>query len=97
MKRYRRLRRLEPDAELVRRRAEGESLRELGGDYGVSHTTLSRYFARPTVARQVSWARQLVRAERQAAEDRWRAERQAERARSGPGAEFCNWSPARIA
>jgi hypothetical protein len=78
VKRYRRLRRLEPDAELVRRRAEGETFRELCGDFGVSHTTLSRYFARPTVARQVSWARQLVRAEQQAAEDRWRAARQAE-------------------
>ena len=80
MKRYRRLRRLQPDAELIRRRAEGETFRELCAEYGVSHTTLSRYFARPEVVRQVKWARQLVRADRQAAEARWRAERQAERA-----------------
>lgn len=80
MKRYRRLRRLQPDAELIRRRAAGETFRELCGDYRVSHTTLSRYFARPEVARQVKWARQLVRADHQAAETRWRAERQAERA-----------------
>ena len=43
-------------------------------DYGVSHTTLSRYFARPGVAAQVKQAEQLLRAEQRAAEARWRAE-----------------------
>jgi hypothetical protein len=67
VKRYRRLRRLQPDAELVRRRAGGETLRELASVYGVSHTTLSRYFARPDVARQLRQAGRLVRTERRAA------------------------------
>ena len=57
MKRYRRLRRLEPDTDLIRRRAAGETYRELCDDYGVSHTTLSRYFARPQVTKQVRLAR----------------------------------------
>jgi hypothetical protein len=48
-----RLRRLVPDHELVRRRAQGEMLRPLAADYGVAHTTLGRYFARPQVARQL--------------------------------------------
>ena len=53
-----RLRRLVPDHELVRRRAAGEPLRRLAGEYGVAHTTLGRWFARPAVARQ---ARELAR------------------------------------
>ena len=48
-----RLRRLLPDPELVRRRAAGETLRRLASDYGVAHTTLGRWFARPEVARQL--------------------------------------------
>jgi hypothetical protein len=48
-----RLRRLVPDRELVHRRAQGETLRQLACDYGVAHTTLGRYFARPQVARQL--------------------------------------------
>jgi hypothetical protein len=48
------LRRLLPDRELVRRRAAGEPLRRLARDYGVAHTTLGRYFARPQVAAQLS-------------------------------------------
>jgi hypothetical protein len=48
-----RLRRLSPDARLVQRRAAGESLRQLAHDYGVSHTTLSRWFARAGVARRL--------------------------------------------
>jgi hypothetical protein len=48
------LRRLRADAELVRRRAAGASFRSLAADYGVAHTTLSRYLARnespPSVA-----------------------------------------------
>jgi hypothetical protein len=49
VKRYRRLRRLVPDAELVQRRAGGATLRELAADYGVAHTTLGRYFTRPEI------------------------------------------------
>jgi hypothetical protein len=77
--RYRRLRRLVPDADLIRRRAAGETFRALAPDYGVSPTTLSRYFARPGVAKQVKQAEQLLRAEQRAAEARWRAEQKAER------------------
>jgi hypothetical protein len=56
MKRRRRLRRLVPDQELIRRRAAGESLRGLAADYGVAHTTLGRYFERPELAKQVKQA-----------------------------------------
>lgn len=79
MKRYRRLRRLQADAELVRRRAGGETLRELAVEYGVSHTTLSRYFARPDVAGQLRQAGQLLRAERRAARARLLAGQKVER------------------
>jgi hypothetical protein len=48
-----RLRRLCPDEQLLCRRAAGEPLRRLAVDYGVAHTTLGRYFARPEVARQL--------------------------------------------
>jgi hypothetical protein len=48
-----RLRRLVPDRELVERRAAGEPLRLLAADYQVAHTTLSRWFARPEIARQL--------------------------------------------
>ena len=57
MKRRRRLRKLVPDAELIRRRAAGEPLRELASDYDVEHTTLGRYFKRPEVAKQLAAAR----------------------------------------
>jgi hypothetical protein len=67
MKPYRRLRRLAPDEELIRRRASGETLRALAGDYGVAHTTLGRYFARPQVAAQLREQTGLVRVERRAA------------------------------
>lgn len=60
----RRLRRLVPDRELVYRRAAGEPLRTLAGDYGVAHTTLSRYFRRPSILRQLKQAERAVRAER---------------------------------
>jgi hypothetical protein len=53
VKRRRRLRRLVPDQELIRRRAAGEPLRELAYDYDVAHTTLGRYFERPELAKQV--------------------------------------------
>jgi hypothetical protein len=48
-----RLRRLSPDLALLQRRAAGEPLRRLASDYGVAHTTLRRWFARPTVAGQM--------------------------------------------
>jgi lambda repressor-like predicted transcriptional regulator len=47
------LRRLFPNSELIRRRAAGESLRSIAADYNVSHTTLSRYYNRPKVAKQL--------------------------------------------
>jgi hypothetical protein len=42
-----RLRRLNPDHELVRRCAAGETLRALAADYRVAHTSLGRWFKRP--------------------------------------------------
>jgi hypothetical protein len=66
-----------PDVELVRRRAAGETLRVLAADYGVAHTTLGRYFARPEVVRQL---REAGQGERRAAATRRVAERRAERA-----------------
>jgi hypothetical protein len=54
----RRLRRLVPDSELIRRGATTEPRRSIAADYGVSHTTILRYFNRPTVAKQ------LLRAQR---------------------------------
>jgi hypothetical protein len=48
-----RLRRLSPDVTLLQRRIAGEPLRQLARDYSVSHTTLGRWFARPSVARQM--------------------------------------------
>src|SRR5439155_2606511 len=77
VKRHRRLRRLVPDAELVRRRAAGETLRALAADYGVAHTTLGRYFARAEAVRQL---REAGQSERRAAATRRVAERRAERA-----------------
>jgi len=47
------LRRLVPNSDLIRRRASGQTLRSLAADYDVSHTTLSRYFRRPSVAKQL--------------------------------------------
>jgi hypothetical protein len=76
--RRRRLRKLTPDAELIRRRAADEPLRQLAPDYDVWHTTLSRYFARPEVAEQLEQARKQLRAEERAAEARRRAEQKAE-------------------
>jgi len=71
-KRGRRLRRLVPDPELIRRRAASEPLRELASDYDVAHTTLGRYFERPEVAKQ-------LRAEQRAAAARRLAKRRLER------------------
>jgi lambda repressor-like predicted transcriptional regulator len=47
------LRRLVPDSELIRRGAAAESLRSIAADYGVSHTTILRYFKRPEVSKQL--------------------------------------------
>lgn len=47
------LRRLLPNSELILRRAAGENLRSIAADYNVSHTTLSRYYNRPKVAKQL--------------------------------------------
>jgi len=49
----RRPRRLTPDPQLLRRRAAGEPLRTLARDYSVAHTTLSRFFARPEISKQL--------------------------------------------
>jgi hypothetical protein len=66
VKRQRRLRKLAADAELIRRRAAGEPLRALAIDYGVTHTTLGRFFARPQVVQQLRQASRLLRAEPEA-------------------------------
>ena len=79
VKRRRRLRKLVPDAGLIRRRAAGEPFRELAHDYGVVHTTLVRYFARPEVAKQVTEAVRQLRAEQRVAVERRLAERRLER------------------
>ena len=54
----RRLRRLVPDSELIRRGAAKETLRSIAADYGVSHTTILRYFVRPEVLKQLLRAQQ---------------------------------------
>jgi hypothetical protein len=72
VKARRRLRRLVPDAELIRRRAAGEPLRELAGDYGVAHTTVGRHFARPEVKKELAQARRQLRAEQGARASAWR-------------------------
>jgi hypothetical protein len=79
MKRRRRLRKLVPDAELIRRRACDEPLRELASDYNVAHTTLSRFFERPDVAGQLRQARQELRAGERALASCRSAERRLER------------------
>jgi hypothetical protein len=47
------LRRLVPDSELIRRGAAREPLRSIAADYGVSHTTILRYFKRSEVSKQL--------------------------------------------
>jgi lambda repressor-like predicted transcriptional regulator len=83
VKRYRRLRRLRPDAELYRRRAAGESLRPLAREYGVAHTSLSRHFARPQAAAEVKQAGRLLRTERRALAARPRRAARAEPSQAG--------------
>jgi hypothetical protein len=75
MKHRRRLRRLVPDAALIRRRAAGEPLRELAADYDVVHTTLGRYFERPEVVKELREAAKQLRAEQRALAARRSAER----------------------
>lgn len=79
VKHRRRLRKLVPDAALIRRRAAGEPLRALALDYDVAHTTLLRYFERPDVATQLKLAKRQLRAEQRVAADRRAAERRLER------------------
>jgi hypothetical protein len=79
VERRRRLRRLIADEELLRRRAAGEPLRQLADDYGVAHTTLGRYFARPTVKEQLKRAAKQLRAEQRQLTARRAAERRLER------------------
>ena len=74
------LRRLVPDEALFRRRAGGEPLRDLAPDYGVWHTTLGRFFARPEAARELKRMQRLIRTEQREAEADRRAEERAERA-----------------
>lgn len=73
------MRKLVPDAELIRRRAAGEPLRELASDYDVAHTTLLRYFERSEVAKQIKQAERQLRAEQRAAADLRSAEQRLER------------------
>jgi hypothetical protein len=92
VKRRSRLRKLVPDADLMRRRAAGEPLRELASDYGVAHTTLGRFFEQPEVASQLRQAAQQLRAEQRAVAARSVAERRLEqevrrKAREQAGAE----------
>ena len=78
MKRRRRLRKLAPDTELIRRRAAGESLRDIASDYQVAHTTLLRYFERPEVAKEVRQVAKELRAAEKVVADRRVAERRLE-------------------
>jgi hypothetical protein len=73
------LRKLIPDEALFRRRADGEPLRDLARDYGVQHTTLGRYFARPMAARELKRVKRLIQAEQREAEAERRAGARAER------------------
>jgi len=74
------LRKLIPDEALFRRRAGDEPLRDLAPDYGVSHTTLGRFFARPEAAKELKRVKRLLRAEQREAEAERRAAERAQRA-----------------
>jgi lambda repressor-like predicted transcriptional regulator len=52
------------DTELLNRIAAGESLRSLGRERGVSHSTLSRRLRRPEMASELRAAKQRLRAQR---------------------------------
>jgi hypothetical protein len=75
-RRYLKPRRLVVDEDLYRRRVQGETLRELAVDYGVSHTTLSRHLAGPNAKATLRAARVALRLEE---EERRKAERAAAR------------------
>jgi hypothetical protein len=79
VRRRRRLRKLVPNEELLRRRAAGEPLRELAADYDVVHTTLCRYFARPEVRKQLKAMVRELRVEQRRLAVRRVAERRVER------------------
>jgi uncharacterized protein (DUF433 family) len=79
MKRRRRLRKLVPDEELLRRRAAGEPLRQLAADYDVAHTTLCRYFARPDMKKRLKVLVKELRAEQRRLAARRVGERRLER------------------
>jgi hypothetical protein len=79
MKRRRRLRKLVPDEELLRRRAAGEPLRQLAADYDVAHTTLCRYFARPDLKKRLKVLVRELRAEQRQVAVRRVGERRLER------------------
>jgi Transposase IS66 family len=66
------------DAELIRRRAAGEPLRDIASDYQVAHTTLLRYFERPEVAKEVRQVAKELRAAQKVVADRRVAERRLE-------------------
>jgi hypothetical protein len=68
-----------PDAELIHRRAAGEPLRDLARAYGVTHTTLSRYFDRPEVSKQLTEAGRQRRAAERAIASRRSADQRIER------------------
>ena len=78
------LRKLVPDEALFRRRAGGETLRDLAPDYGLTHTTLARFFARPEAARELQRVKRLIRAEQREAEAARRAEERAQRTAERP-------------
>src|SRR3954454_9400814 len=92
MIRWRRLRRsLPPDAEWLERFVAGESLRSLGREFGVSHTTLARRLRRPEVASELREARRRHRARLKAGREERAARRRAEkelRARAGAEAKL---------
>jgi hypothetical protein len=81
VRQQRRLRKLVPDRDLIRRRAAGEPLTELASDYGVAHTTLSRYLERSEVARQLQEAAQERRVTERASGACRSTERRIERER----------------
>jgi hypothetical protein len=62
-RRYLKPRRLVVDENLYRRRVQGVTLRELAAEYGVSHTTLSRFLVRPDAVAKLKDAHLALRLE----------------------------------
>lgn len=75
----RKLRKLVPDEDLFRRRAADEPLRQIAADYGVTHTTLGRFFERPDSEKQITLARKQLREEARAVREREASQRRLER------------------